>query len=654
MTSASDTSRGPLRITATRSVLENRFPGLGFTVDTGGRSHYEVQISTDPQLLDSRNEARRSGSNFYSSRQDLGALRARTTSERYVVPNAVLTRFARANPKPRALYFTVAAGDGEGTLANSLSIHTETAGTQSVAMAAGFTGTGVPRSIISPSLRLARADRSAALASQANYFSVDAGDALEGEDGSDVVETRSPMPTGPTGVPSASPSAMPPAGGTWYPAANGAGDTLAEGLGKRWHLPDDGHSGARNGHSSIPTDRTWTKPGRPITNGHASTGRAEARPTAGQTDALDGYEDGWEQVAQSLSANFAAGSQEPTALLGAELDELDGNDDLTWGEVPYDLAADAPPGLSPTPPAAAPAPSINAAAPLDVEAKRRIVERIASVESANSYGAINADGEFRGRFGPGHPAYQHHHLGLSYGVVQFNQDSGTLGSLLALMDSRDHALFQATFGPASAELLQVTNAAGPSAATSPDGRGPRVRPVEGVDLWEDPWPSRFRKAAEEPTFVAAQNQHAAALYIDPMAAFAGWLGLDTDRALAIVADRAAQSGVALAQRWISDTVGPLPTAALQLEAIAALGATDLRGFQLATPGLTATGSFDPLTHAALTRGLRRLGASSPIVVPGRDQLLDTLVRRSEGEPWAARLQRLRMSHDFSDIVYDLG
>src|SRR5262249_6517722 len=66
----------------------------------------------------------------------------------------------------------------------------------------------------------------------------------------------------------------------------------------------------------------------------------------------------------------------------------------------------------------------TAARPLSVEDKIRIIEHVAPFESGGDYGAINADGEFEGRFGSNHPAYQRYHVGLSYGLIQFTQDSG--------------------------------------------------------------------------------------------------------------------------------------------------------------------------------------------------------------------------------------
>jgi hypothetical protein len=303
---------------------------------------------------------------------------------------------------------------------------------------------------------------------------------------------------------------------------------------------------------------------------------------------------------------------------------------------------------------APPAAAVPSAQPLTIEDKRQIIEQIARSESGKArYGAINSDGEFKGRFGPGHPAYQRYHIGISYGIVQFTQDSGMLGRLLQLMFERDPETFRATFGPQAGELLRTTTTAGPSSREQPDGRSARVQPVGGADLWEEPWLTRFRQAAEHVSFQAAQNQLAASAFLDPILQFAAWLGLDTDRALTIVVDRAVQMGLDGARRWIIDAVGPIQTAALRQQALSALGKTDLRSFQAATLGLVADDQWGPLTHAAMVAALQQLGSGSPIPIPTRDQMLNAIVRRAADTPWAERAARLRSSPEFRDVVYQL-
>jgi hypothetical protein len=177
--------------------------------------------------------------------------------------------------------------------------------------------------------------------------------------------------------------------------------------------------------------------------------------------------------------------------------------------------------------------------------------------------------------------------------------------------------------------------------------------VGGADLWEEPWLSRFKAAGEHPPFQAAQNELAARTFIDPMLPFAAWVGLDTDRALVTVIDRAVQLGPGGSRAWIMQVVGPITTPALREQALSALGYPDIISFQRATPGLDHDGDFGPWTHAAMVSALRRLGAASPVTVMDRDQMLDAMVRVSKPRRWGHRLAKLRVSQDFTDAQYDL-
>jgi hypothetical protein len=287
-----------------------------------------------------------------------------------------------------------------------------------------------------------------------------------------------------------------------------------------------------------------------------------------------------------------------------------------------------------------------------IEDRRRILEATARGESGNSYSAINPDIEFsRLR---NNPAYQRYHLGLSYGFVQFTQDSGNLGRLLVMMRERDPRAFAEIFGPHADELIHVTTATGPSSSRSPGGRSARVQPVAGADLWVEPWLSRFQRAGQHVPFQAAQNQLASEVFINPMLRFAGWLGLNTDRALAMVVARAIGMGVNTAKRWIISAVGPISADALRQQALAALDHSDLRAFQRATPGLRADGEFGPMTHAAMAAALRALGARSPIPIPTRDQMMNAIVSRAENSPnWSPRrVQRVRDMRNARDFFTD--
>jgi hypothetical protein len=286
---------------------------------------------------------------------------------------------------------------------------------------------------------------------------------------------------------------------------------------------------------------------------------------------------------------------------------------------------------------------------LDSDAKRKIVLRVAKDESHGDYAAINADGEFEGKF-PGHPAIGKYHIGLSFGLIQFAQDS-SLGELLVAMRARDPKAFSEIFGDASDELIRVTTVTGPPSSQAPTGRSARVQPVGGVDLWKEPWRSRFIRAGQHRPFQEVEEQLAVSRYLDPMLQFASWLGLDSERALTMVVDRSIQMGLEGAKRWIIGTVGPVSTPAVLQQALAVLGYADLRTFQAATSGLQADGAMGPMSHAALVAALRRLGNASPVPVMTRDQMLDALVRRSVTDPWKARIERLRQAAGLSDSPF---
>ena len=255
-------------------------------------------------------------------------------------------------------------------------------------------------------------------------------------------------------------------------------------------------------------------------------------------DALP-YDDGWgqlEPVAGAQGLEWSPSGDVPPFLLDS--DDEDGE--------PYGTAFEDAPPYAPLDTAAAPPlpAAADPAAVLTVEDKRRIIERVARAESGDArYAALNLDGEFRGRFGTSLPAYQRWHVGLSFGIVQFAQDPGSLGRLLTMMQGRDPVAFDRIFGGDAGELVRVTNMPGPPSAGAPDGRSARVQPVGGADLWEGPWPERFRLAAAHVPFQAAQNELAATDYLEPMLPFAFRLGLNTDRALTIAVDRSVQMGV---------------------------------------------------------------------------------------------------------------
>ncbi len=289
---------------------------------------------------------------------------------------------------------------------------------------------------------------------------------------------------------------------------------------------------------------------------------------------------------------------------------------------------------------------------LTAEAKKRIVEYIMQFESGEArFGAMNLDGEFRGRFGTDSPFYQKAHVGLSYGIIQFTQDSGNLGKLLQEMNRRDSERFPEVFGQHWNELIQVTTAQGPGSLNVESGRSARVQPVGGADLWEEPWTSRFRQAASHIPFQAAQNQLAAEIFLNPVVPYSQWLGISTERGIAMLYDRSVQLGVGGGMNFVVNAIGPVKTTAQRTEALAALGHESLTDFQQSVPGITVDGDWGKQSHAAMIAALRRLGTASPVEIPAYQQSLDLIVQAATGKKWAHRVRNLRNDSTLSDDYF---
>jgi hypothetical protein len=301
--------------------------------------------------------------------------------------------------------------------------------------------------------------------------------------------------------------------------------------------------------------------------------------------------------------------------------------------------------------AAEAAPPAPARRPFDIEACKAILARIAPFESgADGYARVVEDGEFAGRFGTAHPAYNRYHLGLTFGAFPFVQEQGTLGQLLRLMRERDAATFDSTF-PEAAQLVAVTTSGeGPHAWDSPDGYSPRLAPVAGQRLWQEPWVGRFKRAGRHAAFQGAQNELAARLWIEPVRQVAKQLGLDSDQALTLVVDRAMQMGPQAGLAWVLEAATPVETLALRQRALAALGHADLQAFQTAQR-LPITGAWDVASHAALIAALRG-NPNSPSPVLGRDEIVAAMLRHAQGTPWAERMKRLRDAAA-ADRLYEL-
>jgi hypothetical protein len=247
---------------------------------------------------------------------------------------------------------------------------------------------------------------------------------------------------------------------------------------------------------------------------------------------------------------------------------------------------------------------------------------VAALESGpEGYSAVNPDGEYND---PGSPQYGRVHVGLSWGFVQFAQRYGALGQVLQACRRRDERkgshFFDDVFGAESAEeLLRVTNA---------PTEEQRLAPVGGLPLWDPAWVEKFRQAGRITIFQEAQREVADQLFLLPNLQLAGWLGLDTQRALAMLFDRCVQMGPGGGPSWILKVAGPIKSKPQRDAALAKLGLASLSEFKKSV-GLPEDEQWGPAVHAALVSRMRPLGHESPVPVPSCAEIEELLVEAAQ-------------------------
>ena len=701
-----------IEIIPNRQQIDDKFPVLGFTVKTGNLPYFEVIVTIDKQLFAPAKAAERNAANFFSSRQPpSNQLQATNSNDSvYVVPAAVLNSFAQNNPKPSAVYYTLIAYQDAGGNGGVYAHSTETLVSRapSVYVAPTFTGQTLSKvlGISAASLRRVESYAAAVAASPAPAYQISnnqygnnhqysraaaaESDAGEAEDGFSLLNS----PDGATAFQNGDEDAMYAEDGYQlqgqdnYPAHS-------------YSAPDDNDYYSSNNHRSLNSYGESSgddyEDGFEEELGYVSGQAAQAQESvfpegASEPNALydeesefygdesfSGDEDNY--AAQSLSGrddsryeyagapsgfshngfnykNNGHGVQPARDEDFSSGQEFDSEDDYgeDYGESYSAHGATARRESAPARAADTGEDGTSIAAERRIRARKKVIEAVAKFESGggkNPYKAINADTEFASL--KWHDAYQKYHIGLSYGLVQFTQDGGSLGKLLVMMRERDKAAFERIFGNGDARLAQklidVTNAQGASSSQVKGGRSARVQPVDGADLWVTPWKERFEAAGDHIPFQSAQNELASSEYLDPILQFCEWLGLNTDRAVAMVYDRSVQMGVAGAKKWIIGAVGPVSTSALQLEALKALGKKDIKSFQQSFGVVPDDGKWGPTTHAAMVSALRALGTGSPIPIPTREQMLDAMVRNAAGNFWEKRVRDLRNSTEFSDTAF---
>ena len=207
--------------------------------------------------------------------------------------------------------------------------------------------------------------------------------------------------------------------------------------------------------------------------------------------------------------------------------------------------------------------------------KDREFDKILSItvkhESGGRYDAINVDGEYRGLFdavwirrhGYIHPASGRIHIGLSVGLIQWTQDSGSMGVLLKAMSKRDPKRFRDILGPTSDQVVSRLTRSGPSGLASGKQRGPRCHPIPidhngkrvSLDLWEKPWIDRVRGLLQEPVFQLVQDEQIIIQYLKPSYRAIIDSGLRSEKAIAIFFARAIAYGGGGARTWLRQFKG---------------------------------------------------------------------------------------------------
>lgn len=660
------------RITPVHDPVERRHGDLSFHVETGGRPCFRVLVARERSLFAPENAGARNGSNFYDSMRE-GLLPFDGTPCFYLLPRSVLHGLL---PAPRLFYTLIAYDDRSGTrAAHAHPPETLAASAPSVRVAPDLT-TGSLAFMFGTAVQ----DLLLVEASSPSMPSIEE----EGEDVGEALALDAPENIGLEPDDGIDDAGEAEAQAAAYDAVDPSLDpgqdddelepepAVASELGEQEY--DDGYGEGTDDvearAAAFEEEEEWER--EPVTEG-LETSRldegdgdldeadddveprepAAATATSLRADDGDGYDDGYDLPVSESARHDGPGDeylaeheldgglalQEETKETEPEMlpDEDDDRGAALAGERDEADAVEIEPSAHAT---ALENGSSAPGRPFDIEACKSILARVMPFESGqDGFARVEPDGEFAGRYGTNHPAYRRYHLGLTFGAFPFVQEHGTLGQLLGLMRQRDAATFDRTFGPEAASLIATTTSEGPPAWESRDGLSVRLSPVAGARLWEEPWLGKFRRAGGHPAFQGAQNELAARLYVQPILKIAGQLGLDSEQALTLFVDRSVQMGPGAAIAWVLEAVSPLQTIAQSQQALARLGHQDVRTFQ-AAQDLPTTGTWDAATRAALIAAMRRR-SDSPVPIPTREQMVDALVRRAEGTPWAERARRLR-------------
>jgi len=151
-------------------------------------------------------------------------------------------------------------------------------------------------------------------------------------------------------------------------------------------------------------------------------------------------------------------------------------------------------------------------------------------------------------------------IGLSYGAWQGTQEHGTLCEMLLWMRHIDTALFdQCMGGPANSKrVLKMLSLDGKGGLGSGVVRSPRVQPIDGADLWEQPWLGRIQALAEHEVFRSAQRDIIVSEYLVPVTADALRFGFRDNASLVVLFDISIQCGAGGAEKYLTKGVAKAP------------------------------------------------------------------------------------------------
>lgn len=602
----------PPTIVANRHRLDDRFPVLGFNIRTQGRPYFEVLLTTSRELFDPANAPTRTPSNFYAGRQDGGLIRAAAEDTAYIVPAGVLRRFADAKPRPAEIFYTVAAYDSpDGAPILALPPQALASSAPSVMLGRDFRAQtmavvlGVPVEKLRPVGHL-DVPAFAESGPELDDDDMPVGEAQAWSSEEDDAEADAQAAVAWEQDPQAMALDAGENDDETYAAAYTDEPEVAYGA----SADDVDADQYDDGYGALEDDEPPA----------AEAEDYDDEPEAEGQESDWGYEDGYEEEAgwaEGEESAFPAGAAEPATLSGeddydaesyededVDAEPVAGSAEEDVYDEPYEEAYASSNGSAAV---AAPAPVAAPAAPLGIPEKIAILTKLGRMFVApEGYKAASLDGP-----------------GLRVGFVGFR--GPLVPKLLKLMRKRDAAAYRATLGT-DAETMPAN-----------DDTLVRLRAAGGYAL-----------------FQAAQNELAARAFVHPVLSLAAGFGLDSERGVAMVVDRALDLGSREARAWIARAISPVQTDAQRQQALGVLGMPGVPEFQRAA-GVKRDGDFGPRTQAAMVAALRRLGPASPIPIPTREQMMDAIVARADAEaaPWRQRPRTLRTSPEFGDVPLSL-